>query len=467
MSLETVTMTWNTLRDYFIQGDADSLEKMKGFMNVPLTIQAFKDVGPLDLTTATKDAAPAPAPSTSTTSLPPPPSPSISSRRSKTSSNSRSSEALSKMKSEFLQNFSAFKGEPWKLPSGTNVDTRIGESVNDLVYESALHSFIIEDVADIIALFTSIEDQAALRAVIEERSKEQLATLSPSEAAFLRLYDVSPGDTRGLLKSGWGNMGSALSDLPDEGFRSLVHDCIAYILRVYEMNDMSIPREESESWHMSKIWGFLNIFFDCDEKLKHEPAEVSCEASARRKNRTRKLGAKAERGRKVDGLVFSSYTLLEICLVEAAKKDAGSTSTKALTDTRKMAKAMKDMHDEIRMKSSRNIRSDLLTYGIRISGLSITFYTLRQREGRFYQLCNEGTVSFPAKWDSGGTTTKLILSVLEWLLAFRKDMSNMASNFPDWTCVPVGAKPSVVDHQAITLTTPPGSPRLSPDTSSF
>ncbi|KAK3807384.1 MAG: hypothetical protein J3Q66DRAFT_374838 [Benniella sp.] len=98
---------------------------------------------------------------------------------------------------------------------------------------SALHSFIIEDVADIIALFTSVEDQATLRTVIEERPKEQLATLSPSEAAFLYLYDVSPGDIKGLLKSCWGNMGSALSDLPDEGFHSLMHDCIGHTLRVY------------------------------------------------------------------------------------------------------------------------------------------------------------------------------------------------------------------------------------------
>ncbi|KAF9970975.1 hypothetical protein BGZ65_010732, partial [Modicella reniformis] len=276
----------------------------------------------------------------------------MTSKRSKNGSNSKSSEALSKMRSEFLQNFSAFKGDPWKLPSGTNVDKRIAESVHDQVHESALHSFIIEDVADVIALFPSDEDQAALKAVVEERPGEQLATLCSSEAAFLRLYDVSPGEMKILLKSGWGNMGSTLSDLPDEDFRSLVHSCFDYIRRIYEMNDMSIPREESESWHMSKIWGFLNILFDGDTRLKHQPGEVLCDASAQRKNRTRRLGIKCALGMKVDGLVLSSYTLLEICLIEAAKKDAGSTSTKAPTDTRKMAKAMKDMHDEIRLKAS-------------------------------------------------------------------------------------------------------------------
>jgi hypothetical protein len=137
---------------------------------------------------------------------------------------------------------------------------------------------------------------------------------------------------------------------------------------------------------MSKIWGFFNILFDGDTKLKHQPGEVLCDASAQRMNRTRRLGIKSALERKVDGLVLSSYTLLEICLIEAAKKDAGSTSTKALMDTRKMAKAMKDMHDETRLKASRNIRSDLVTYGIRISGRSVTFYTLRQREGRFYHI---------------------------------------------------------------------------------
>ncbi|KAI8346706.1 hypothetical protein B0O80DRAFT_224562 [Mortierella sp. GBAus27b] len=465
MPLETISTTWNLLRDYFGQRDADDFKTLKDLMDVPALIKALRDAGPLDLYEPTADAAASPPSSISPAPLPPRSRSSMTSKRSKDGSNSKSSEALSNMRSEFLQNFSAFKGDPWELPSGTNVDKRIAESLHDQVHESTLHSFIIEDVADVIALFPSDEDQAALKAVVEERRGEQLETLSFSEATFLRLYDVSPGEMKNLLKSGWGTMGSTLSDLPDEDFRSLVHTCFDYIQRIYEMNHMSIPREESESWYMSKIWGFLNILFDGDTRLKHQPGEVLCDASAQRKNRTRRLDIKSALERKVDGLVLSSYTMQEICIIEAAKKDAGSTSTEALMDTLKMAKAMKDMHGEIRLKASRNIRSDLVTYGIRISGRSVTFYTLRQREGRFYQLCNEGTASFPAKWDSGGETTKLIISVLEWLFVFRKDMSIMARNFPTWACGSAGVKLSDRDHQAITLTTPVASPRLSPDTS--
>ncbi|KAF9926765.1 hypothetical protein BGZ65_007144, partial [Modicella reniformis] len=325
----------------------------------------------------------------------------------------------------------------------------IAESIKDLGYESALHSFIIEDVAEVIGLFPSDDDKAALRDVIEERRSEQLATLSLSEVAFLHLYDVSPEEMKNICKSGWGSMGSTLSDIPDEDFRALVHYCIGHLCRVYQMNSMSLPREQSEAWYMAKLWGFLNIIFDSDEGLEHQPGEVLCYASGQQIT---------------DGLVLSAHTRLELCIIEAVKKD-GVACTKALLDTRKMAKAMKNMHNEIRAKATESIHSQLITYGIRISGASIALYTLRQRQGRFYQLCNEGTVTFPAKWDSSGVTTKLILSVLEWVLAFKKDMSVMANKFPDWTYMPVGGiKPGVQDHQAATLTTPINSPRLSPVT---
>jgi hypothetical protein len=113
----------------------------------------------------------------------------------------------------------------------------------------------------VIELFLSDEDQAALKAVIEERRGEQLATLSFSEAAFLRLYDVSPGEMKNLLNSGRGNIGSTLSDLPDEDFRSLVHSCFDYIRRIYKMSDMSIPREESEPWAHVQDMGLLQHSF--------------------------------------------------------------------------------------------------------------------------------------------------------------------------------------------------------------
>jgi hypothetical protein len=147
--------------------------------------------------------------------------------------------------------------------------------------------------------------------------------------------------------------------------------------------------------------------------------------------------------------------------MEAAKKDAGPTSTKALTDTRKMAKAMKDMHDLIRARATENIRSSLRTFGVRVSGPSISFYSLHQHKGRFYQLGVEFTAGFPAHWDELSTTS--ILSVLVKLLAYKKELSETARQVNRATQDPfMTTNKAYEDEWAATLTTPTNSPRLTP-----
>ena len=206
----------------------------------------------------------------------------------------------------------------------------------------------------------------------------------------------------------------------------------------------------------------MNLLFDSEGQLDHQPGEVSSQSSGLRKNRGRTFDEKLFPGRKTDGLISSAVARLEICTIEAARKDNGASSTKALTDTRKMAKDMKDMNNMVRTKSVDCVRQRLVTYGIRISAGTITFYTLRQRPGRFYQLCMESTISFPAIWSSETTTT--ILSVLASLLAFKKEMCQTADRITKATKVPLESPlpANSGDSWAATLTTPTNSPRLSP-----
>ncbi|KAG0001688.1 hypothetical protein BGZ65_003273 [Modicella reniformis] len=125
-----------------------------------------------------------------------------------------------------------------------------------------------------------------------------------------------------------------------------------------------------------------------------------------------------------------------------------------------MAKTMKDMHDLIRTRSTRTIRSSLKTFGMCISGPSITFYSLCQQRGRFYQLNAESTIMFPARWR--GSTTTNILSVLAKLLVFKNELSETADQITEATKVLKTFNQDNEDFWAATLTTPTNSPRLSP-----
>lgn len=117
-----------------------------------------------------------------------------------------------------------------------------------------------------------------------------------------------------------------------------------------------------------------------------------------RKNKDRRAERTTKQavGRKVDGRVVFTSTLLELCVLEAARKDPGPNGTKAHSGTRKIAKVLKDSFDTICARTNSDISSLLAVYGIRIAGASMTFYSMRRRLGRFYQMANDGTVSFPA-----------------------------------------------------------------------
>jgi hypothetical protein len=141
MPPEIISTTWTSLRDYLGQRDADDFKLRK---DLPAIIKAFRDTGSLNIHEPAMDAAASLTSPTSSTPLPAPSPSSMTPKRSKNGSKTKSSEALSKMRSEFLQDVSAFKRDPWKLLSGTNVDKKIAESVHDQVHESALQSFIIE-----------------------------------------------------------------------------------------------------------------------------------------------------------------------------------------------------------------------------------------------------------------------------------------------------------------------------------
>ncbi|KAI8596635.1 hypothetical protein EDD21DRAFT_438756 [Dissophora ornata] len=159
-----------------------------------------------------------------------------------------------------------------------------------------------------------------------------------------------------------------MSQWPDEVFCDNVFYAVEHIYKGYSQRNLSIPGKQSESWYLGMMWGFFDHFMGVKDSLDCQPDEICLQASSWRKNKGRSLESKHMMGRKADGVVVASASRLELCVIEAAKSDNGSTGTKALSDTMKLAKSMKDMSDLIRSKSSSDTRDEVVTFGIRVLG---------------------------------------------------------------------------------------------------
>ncbi|KAF9920600.1 hypothetical protein FBU30_009551 [Linnemannia zychae] len=368
------------------------------------------------------------------------------------------------MRRLFKDNFDNFEGEAWSLPSGASLDQILYSYAEGLTYESALHSFIIEDAEGVLQLATQDADRASLTTKLVDRVGERLPSLSAPEVTYLRKFDLPPDRLWEMLAaSGWRTIGESLNERPDNEFQEVVHDCITHILRVYRQNDMRLPQAPSEVWYTHALWGFIAIALQSHRCLEYQPGEVCLQSSTLRRNKTRMCDTRQNVGHKADGLVIAVKRRAELCAIESSRKDGGPNTTKAFADTRKLAKMMKDMHDGFRNRATINIREELVTFGVRISGPSLTIFTMHQRPGRFYQLCEESTVEFPPLWTEEDSSS--VVGVLSRAMALRKAMIDMAGQLPQWTTIPIEPDLNPIeskDWMAATLTSPqliPTTPR--------
>ncbi|KAK3806841.1 MAG: hypothetical protein J3Q66DRAFT_392888 [Benniella sp.] len=364
------------------------------------------------------------------------------------------------MRTVFSENFDKFRGGPWSLPSGAVFDEHLRGLIERLPLESALHSFIIEDVDLILKTFKDATDQEEIKRAMNEGWS--LPALSPAEIAFLKQYDMPPDDLNSFLKThAWGNVGEELKDKPSDEFQQVAHDCVTHVLRTYQQNALAFPNAPLESWFTTHLWGFFRLALSCPCILEYKSGEVPSDASARRRNKQRAREDRQYGGHKADGLVVVSSRSLEICHVEAAKKDGGANTTKSLDDTKRLFKLMKDAHDMIREMAVQNVRDQVVTFGLRLSGPTLTVFALRQLSGRFYQAVVEAKVSFPPRWNNDDTST--IIAAISRVLKLRKAILAMSASVSTWTSVKIdGQDPgSHDDCIAPTMTSPqclPASP---------
>ncbi|KAG0225047.1 hypothetical protein B0O80DRAFT_430504 [Mortierella sp. GBAus27b] len=82
-------------------------------------------------------------------------------------------------------------------------------------------------------------------------------------------------------------------------------------------------------------------------------------------------------------------------------------------------------------KETRSIHDQLAIFGLRISGPTISVFTLRQRPGRFYQAAEEEPVSFLPIWLDGDTGS--IIAIISRILRLRKVILAITTSVTTWT----------------------------------
>ncbi|GJJ74510.1 hypothetical protein EMPS_06868 [Entomortierella parvispora] len=403
-----IAKEWDTLKEFFCGGIQERYSEVEELVNAPELIAAFNAAPTLSAETVEAIIPPRypslglvcprssslSSPASSSMSAPQDNS-NISSSGSGSSGNGSSGSIehltptqVSRMQALFKHNLDSFKGNEWQLPSGVTLDHILYETIKDVRYECPLHSFVINNAATILDLFPDIKDQEELKMILFDRAGENMPALSSAEKATLELYNKDPEELQELLaQKGWRAIGSTLDEKPSSEFQRLVHDCL----------------------------------------LEFQPGEYHSQASMNRRNLDGSRDVRQLVGHKVDGAAVAAIKKLELLVIEAAKKDESPNVTKAQDDRLKFGKLMKDMHDLIRTKAKYNVREHLITFGIQISGESATFFTLRQRRGRFYQLCNEGTETLPSIWNDE-IGTRCILGVLMKVLMLRKALISMTKD---------------------------------------
>ncbi|KAF9969276.1 hypothetical protein BGZ73_008467 [Actinomortierella ambigua] len=411
-----VARSWNKLKEYFSSVENANLTDIHGLINVDSLTAAFTAAPQIpETTSASTSIAPSSCPenvSAAASALPLPRTRSTRSKQTRASSSSNGSSSTTSRSSNGNAN-------------------------------------------GILHLVDDERDRIHLKEVLVDRPTEKLPALSAPEKAFLMMYNLPPDNLRDLLAtSGWRTIGSDLKEQPDEEFQELVHTCVFDLLTAYRHVGMEVPSYSTESWFNNILWHFLGVAMFCPRRLRYHPGEVHSAASGHRRNKVRPRDGRQYIGHKADGMVVTKLFRFELCAVEATSKNNEPNGTKALDDSRKLGKMIKDMHDKIRESSTTNVRDQLFTFGVRISALTLTLYTIRQRPGRFYQMCSESSASLPDMWTDENTMA--VLGVLERVLAFRKAMVEMGRLIPQWVSVSVGGSDPGThgDWHAATLTTP-------------
>ncbi|KAF9425722.1 hypothetical protein BGZ76_003106 [Entomortierella beljakovae] len=353
-------------------------------------------------------------------------------RSSISSSSTLSLKEIDLMKSVFSSNFAEYNGEPWLLPSGTNIDEAIFQYTNTLGYESTLHSFVLDGIEPVMQSLGENDRESFRNAVDQIDSLEAVPILPEWKQKTILQYSKSLQELQQPLSHGWSHFFqdvplAGVEPIEANGFGKMLYTTILNLSSIYEQYNNKLPENQLEDWYFSKVWTILiDLLVNTSEWLEIGPCEACSVASSLRRNSGRDLGTRQAIGNKIDGLITCKKSATEIAAIEAGKKNQGPTGTKVLKDGRKLSKLLKDMIDEICRMSfkAKETKRDLQVYGLLVSGLTAEFVSMKHVGGRYYRLTRERTLSLPLIWDDRSVFS--VLLVVKEMLVLRSRIESTA-----------------------------------------
>ncbi|KAF8986070.1 hypothetical protein BGZ46_009867 [Entomortierella lignicola] len=342
---------------------------------------------------------------------------------------------------QLMVQFQAYEWEPWILSTGTNVDDVLYRHLKTLTKVSALHHFVLDQISTILCCFERKDKDIIQQFIAEcDSSDEKSLRLCDWKRREILRYALAPKDVWTLLRKGSDYQEEAnlnVDPIEYDAFRQPLFHAMLDIATVYRNGRNELPVSRLEIWYRTKIWGFLTNLFDSSRNLEYGPGDITCTALTTLNNVERDLESKYRQGRKLDGVVISRITRLELCAIEAGRWDNGATGTKVLQDRRKLAKVLRDMFEIICNKSQRpdDVRRELRTCALLISGSRIDFVSFYYLKGRFYRMQTEQTISFPQRWDEAGAVSPTIASLVRMIFTFKERLELMSAKVVSWTQV--------------------------------
>ncbi|KAF9974576.1 hypothetical protein BGZ73_002011 [Actinomortierella ambigua] len=189
---EVLLQAWESTKNYFIQQTDEELENMQEHGDAYRLAAFFKGGNAIEDTKSLSNAPPPqqqPASEIDGRSSSGSGGSSNSGGRSRTCS--LNSTAITKMRSTFEENWNDYSGESWTLKPGLCLDDQLRGFTLGLDYEASLHSFIIQDLNEVMGLCTDPSDMKELLLLVGQGRDSDAWRLKPLESMVLSRYIIT------------------------------------------------------------------------------------------------------------------------------------------------------------------------------------------------------------------------------------------------------------------------------------
>ncbi|KAA8897473.1 hypothetical protein FN846DRAFT_963666 [Sphaerosporella brunnea] len=302
------------------------------------------------------------------------------------------SEELSAAQTTFADTFSSMREDhKWVLASGRAVETVIFEACqamdHDTFTKSIARSFVL-DISDtaVEGWFSEVEWKEIRSALIPLPETDMVLVES-----MRRFFPVKTTEDLQNVLSTTNYLPKDTHYASDVHFNSSWADLVIRIqLMLFRAPGEPLRASHLEDWYNSNIWSQIidNCLLDLPG-MTLERGETVCRATALRKNRNRTktggLGNRQKIGPRIDGIIrtveddFFEYGGIEV----ARSFSGGMRSTKWLSDSLKLAKALRDMLFRLHELADHDkaIVKKLQVVGIFNAGLSFQLIRMSNPKG--------------------------------------------------------------------------------------